>query len=184
MSALPQHPLRLADLTHKRATTLTITPDEPACAAIAEALDVTAVRKLRFDVTLTPMGKSDWHLTGTLGASVVQPCVVTLDPVTTRIEEQTERKYIAQMPETGVGEVEMHDDETIEPLVAEIDLITVLTEALSLSLPPYPRTDAADLGEFVVTEPGATPLTASQMKPFAGLASLRDKLAKPEENDT
>jgi len=28
----------------------------------------------------------------------------------------------------------------------------------------------------VVTEPGAAPLTAAAMKPFAGLAALKDKL--------
>lgn len=184
MTPLPRHPLRLAELTHKRPTQVHLTPDEAECAAIAEALDVQAVRKLRFDVKLTPMGKTDWHLTGDLAGTVVQSCVVTLDPVTTRIEEPLERKYLAELPEPGIGEVEMPEDDSVEPLKPEIDLIDILVEALALALPPYPRSKSADLGEYVVTEPGATPLTASEMKPFAGLAGLRDKLAGSGENDT
>jgi hypothetical protein len=44
------------------------------------------VRKLRFIGTLEPEGAQDWRLTADLGATVVQPCVVTLAPVTTRLE--------------------------------------------------------------------------------------------------
>jgi hypothetical protein len=51
-----------------------------------------------------------------------------------------------------------------------------MIEALSLALPPFPRAADAEPVDITVTEPGAAPLDADAVKPFAGLAGLRDKL--------
>jgi hypothetical protein len=89
---------------------------------------------------------------------VVQPCVVTLAPVTTRIEEKVERRFRADLPEPAPGaEVEMPEDDALEPLPETLDLGRVLIEALALAVPEYPRADGASLGEAVFTEPGAEP---------------------------
>ena len=63
-----------------------------------------------------------------------------------------------------------------EPLRSEIDLGEILVEALSLGLPDYPRADGAALEQAVFTEPGLTPMTDQDTKPFASLAALKDKL--------
>ena len=183
MTALPSHPIRLSDLSNRTQTTITLAPDAPERAAIATELGILGLRKLRFDVRLDPMGKRDWALSGTLGATVVQECVVSLDPVTTRIDETVTRKYLADWDDPEAAEIEMPEDDTAESLPATLDLALVMIEALSLALPPYPRSEAASLDELVVTEPGATPLTQSEMKPFAGLAGLRDAL-KNNGDDT
>ena len=66
-------------------TAFEITPDKAdALAALAAELGVNALRKLRFAGEIKAMGKKDWKLAGRLGATVVQDCVVTLEPVTTR----------------------------------------------------------------------------------------------------
>ena len=71
----------------------------------------------------------------------------------------------------------MPEDESIEQLGSHIDPWAVMVEALALAVPDYPRADDAPaLGEFVVTEPGKTPMREQDTKPFAGLAGLRDKL--------
>lgn len=171
------HTVRVADLPARKPSRITLSPDADACAALAAELGIEAVRKLRFEVTLKPMGKRDWQLDGTLGATVVQACVVTLAPVTTRIEEQVSRSYVTDYtPAPDGSEVEMPEDDTVEPLPAILDLGAVMTEALALALPLYPRADGAEVGEAVFTEPGKAALTDDDVKPFAGLAGLRDQL--------
>jgi uncharacterized metal-binding protein YceD (DUF177 family) len=175
-TTLPRQIVRLADPGARGSLPVLVTPDAAARAAIARHLDIRDIRKLRFEGTLTPEGRRDWTLTATLGATVVQDCVVTLDPVVTRIDEPVTRRYLADMPEPTLGEVEMPEDDTIEPLPASLDLAAVMVEALSLALPPFPRAPGAELGELTVTEPGSAPLDADTIRPFAGLAGLRDKL--------
>jgi hypothetical protein len=53
---------------------------------------------------------------GRLGATVVQPCVATLAPVTTRIETGVTRRYLADWQEPEGEEAEMPEDDTTEAL--------------------------------------------------------------------
>ena len=173
--------MRLSKLSSNQATPFELTPTTAERKAIAAALDIIDVRKLRFTGTLTPQGKSDWHLRAELGVTVVQACVVTLDPVTTRIDETITRSYVAEMPQIEASEVEMPEDDTVEELPESLDLAQVMIEALSLALPPYPRSQTADLGEAVFAPPGIEPLREEDTKPFAGLAGLRESLEKKGE---
>jgi uncharacterized metal-binding protein YceD (DUF177 family) len=91
------------------------------------------------------------------------------------------RRYLAEMPEPEGDEVEMPEDDTAEPLPATLDLFAVLSEALALALPQYPRAEDAELGEAVFAAPGVAPMTDEEAKPLAGLAALRDRLKGPEE---
>ncbi len=174
--------LRIADLADRRATPFELRPEAPQREAIAQELGLLGLRKLSLAGDIRPEGKRDWRLEARLGATVVQSCSVTLEPVTTRIDEPVLRRYVAalEMPE-GDTETEMPEDDTMEPLPAAVDLEQVLIEALSLSLPPFPRAEGASLGEAVYTEPGKTPMRDEDAKPFAGLAALRDKLGGNEE---
>ncbi len=172
------HPLRPADLVTHEPTQFELVLDDATCAAIAKDIDVPGLRKIRFKGTLQPIGKRDWQLTAHLGATVLQDCVVTLAPVTTRIEEDVTRQWLAATRKTAdEEEVEMPEDVTQDPLGDVIDLGEVLIEALALALPPYPRAAGADLSEQNFAEKGVTPMTDEDARPFAGLAGLRDKLA-------
>lgn len=170
--------LRVADLPQNAPTPFDLAPEADARAALAEALGLSALRKLRFTGQVEAHGKRDWLLTGRLGATVVQPCVVTLEPVTTRIDTQVRRLFLADMPEAEAetAEVEMPEDDSIDQLGAWIDPAAVMEEALALALPQYPRKDDADLGEAVFTEPGKEAMRDEDTRPFAGLAGLRDAL--------
>ncbi|WP_417250724.1 YceD family protein [Celeribacter sp.] len=172
--------LRLGDLSPARTHAFSIEADAQAMAAIADELELSSVKKLRFEGTLVAAGKRDWRLEGMLGATVVQPCVVTLDPVTTRIDSPVGRTYLADFTDpaeaTAEEEVEMPEDDTVEPLPATLSLSAVAIEALALAVPAYPRAEGAELGELRVTEPGKDPMSDEDVKPFAGLKALRDKL--------
>ncbi|MEM9344704.1 MAG: YceD family protein [Pseudomonadota bacterium] len=171
--------MHLRTLARNRPHDILIEPDADARAALAGVLGITAVKKLRVSGALTPVGRVDWTLDAQLGATVVQPCVVTLDPVTTRIDEAITRSYVADPPALpDAGEVEMPEDDSIEALPDTLDLNALLEEALSLGLPPYPRAEGAELEGAQVTEPGVAPLTDEDTKPFAGLKDLKDKMDK------
>ncbi len=173
------HPIRPDRLPERAATPFELTPDAKTRATIAGALELTALRKLRFAGTLTPLGARDWELSGDLGATVVQPCVVTFEPVTTRIDERVERRYLADpLPLPEGDEIEMPEDDSVEDLPETIDLGAVMIEALSLALPLYPRAEGAEQVEVSVTEPGKEAMSDEDTKPFAGLAALRDKLGE------
>lgn len=181
LAALPQSHLRLADLPNRRATEFALTPTADERKAIAAELGISAIKKLRFAGHMEPLGQRDWQLTADLGATVVQPCVTTLDPVTTRLDETVTRSYIADLPEIAGSEIEMPDDDTVEMLPAALDLAAVMIEALALALPLYPRKAGAELGTAVFTEPGVTPMSDDEAKPFAGLGELREKLENKEK---
>lgn len=167
--------LRVADLASRRETAFDLRPDAATMMALADELGLDALRKLRFAGRLIPDGRRDWRLEAVLGATVVQPCVITLAPVTTRIDEHVTRRYLADpapiLPEGD--EVEMPEDDTIEALPAVIDIDAVMTEALALALPLYPRSAGAALGSLSVLPPGAAPLDDDRPNPFAALAALR-----------
>ncbi len=155
-------------------------PDPAACAAIARDLGLRGLRKLRLAGTLAPEGRADWRLDARLGATVTQDCVVTLAPVNTRIDEDVTRRFLRDWPpaaEQG-DEVEMPEDDSIDPLGDEIDLWAVMVEALALALPPYPRAEGAEPVRTAAAPPGAAPLEDDRPRPFAALETLRGKLDK------
>lgn len=176
------HPVVIADLTSQTSTDFVLTPKASVMKDLATYLGLAGLRKLRFQGTLTPIGKRDWALQGQLGATVVQPCVLTLDPVTTRIETPVERRYLADLPQEEAGpEIEMSEDDSIEPLQSQIDLGVVMAESLALHIPLYPRADGAKMEQNQFTEPGKDAMTDADSRPFAGLNALRDKLGKDGE---
>lgn len=184
--ALPYtHPVRPAALSTSAPTSFELVPSAQDCNAIAAYLGLTGLRKLRFTGALRPLGKRDWQMQAQLGATVVQDCVVTLAPVTTRLEDTVDLRWLQNMPETDttLSEVEMAGDVSTEPLTEVIDLGQVMIEALALALPQYPRAEGAQTGELIFTEPDAKPMTDEDAKPFAGLAALRDKFGDNSDSD-
>ncbi|MDG3040356.1 YceD family protein [Roseicyclus marinus] len=175
--------LTLARLPRGSARSFEITPDAAGRARLADELNLSALRKLRFAGSLLPEGARDWRLEATLGATVVQPCVVTAEPVTTRIDDAVLRRYLADMDEPTGDEVEMPEDDTAEPLPATLDLGQIMAEALALALPLYPRAEGAALDAAVFAPPGVAPLTDEVAKPLAGLAALRDRLTGGNTDD-
>jgi uncharacterized metal-binding protein YceD (DUF177 family) len=185
-STLTDHVLKVADLNERRPTLFEIQPDTAELRQISDDLGLLSLKKLRFQGTLQAHGKREWLLSATLGATVQQPCVITLEPVNTRIDTPITRRFI---PEAQIrrdaddaGEVEMDGDETLEPLGHHFDLWSIMIEALALALPDYPRATDASLNQAVFAEKGVAPMTDDDVKPFAGLAALKEKMQKEDGN--
>lgn len=165
-------PVRTGEVSGRRARNFDLRPDGQQLTAMAPLLDVTKLANVVFTGKLSPEGKADVVLTGQLRAKVEQPCVVTLAPVVTKIDTSIRRHYVAGMQPPTEDEVEMPEDDSLEPLPQVIDLGAVLLEALALALPDYPRADGAELGEAVFAAPGVQGLRDADLKPFAALAGL------------
>jgi len=173
-----------AGLDRERTHAVARTLDAAEAAALARFLGLEALDALAFQGALTGDGAQGWRLTGRLTGAAVQACVVTLEPVPETIDVQIERRFVPQ-PEEAVAEtveIGAEDLDAPETLTGPIDLATVMTEALALSLAPYPRAPQAEFAGRVHAGPGVAPLTDEAMHPFAGLARLRPRLTGDGEN--
>jgi uncharacterized metal-binding protein YceD (DUF177 family) len=168
--------LRVANLSQSAPTPFSLRPDAPALAKLAQLLELDGLRKLSFEGSLRPLGDSDWQLKGRLGATVIQPCVVTLEPVTTRIDTDVVRTFIRDYVDIDAPEAEVPEDDSVEPLGAWIDPAVVMQEALALEIPEYPRKVDGEAQTLRVTEPGKKPMSDEEARPFAGLAAFKQKL--------
>lgn len=174
------HPIRRAALPQRKPTRFDLAPDADERAAIATALGLLDLPALRLRGELRPAGRADFTLAAQLDADVVQACIVTLEPVAAHLSEPVARRYLADWQEPEAEETEVPEDDTIEPLGEAIDLGAVLTEALALALPAYPRAPGAEFAGQIAATPGTEPLTDEKIRPFAGLADLLGKPGGPK----
>lgn len=164
--ASPQTRLRVGHLNPRVPTPFDLRPDAQTRAAIAEELGLSDLPKLEFKGEIRAESGDAWEVTGQLKARVVQPCVITLKPVKTTLDEAVTRHFSPHVAIPEGDEIEMPDD-SIEPLSQFIDLSALMIEELTLALPEYPRADGATLGEDSVEDD-----TPDTRRPFAGLDQL------------
>ena len=157
-------------------------PDADARADLARTLGIRGLRKLKFKGHLSPDGVQDLKLDAWLGATVQQDCVATGNPVTTRVEEQVTRLYLHDLPVPEGDEIEMPADENADPLPTILSLEEVMAEALALALPAWPRLKGVDPVSVSVSEPGKSPMTDEEARPFAALKSLQEEAPDTGKN--
>nr|WP_246831364.1 DUF177 domain-containing protein [Pseudotabrizicola formosa] len=160
----------------RKPTRFDLVPDAATRAAIAADLGLLSVPYLRFKGEIRPAPNRDFVLEADLSAVVDQPCVISLAPVRAEITETVRRRFVSDWVDPTGDEVEMPEDDTAEGIPEVIDVGVVALESLVLALPMYPRAPGAELGEVAATPPGAAPLRDEDLKPFAALAALKDKL--------
>lgn len=176
-------PWRAAALSARKTLRFDLVPDAATRTALAVALDIRTLRKFSFKGELRPSGRADWILDAVLGATVVQDCAITLDPVTTRIDERVIRKYVTELPKPEGPETEMPEDDTLELLGQVIDAGAVAIEELVLALPAFPRAPGVELtpeGTLQAAPANVDPIEDMRPRPFAGLAGLRDKMTEAQ----
>ncbi len=176
-----ERPKEVERLRAHKAIDFDESPTEAEAEAIRQSLGLRGLRKMRFTGALSPIGKRGWLVEGLLGASITQECVVTLEPVKTRIDFEVCLRFLPEnMIEDDTPEDVLEDD--VEPLGPIIDLGHVAVEALSLAMPDYPRAEAAKPVHITAEPAGAAPIKDEETKAFAGLAALRDALGKTDDS--
>ena len=150
------------------------TAEPGECDRIARALDLLACA-LSLDYTIVPSGSGRYRLTGTLTARVEQPCGVTLEPVTSAIEERLDLRFwpAEDIPAPTSGEVDLDGEEDPEPIVEDrIGVGRVAFECLAAAIDPFPRKPEATLER---SSTGGAEALGKADSPFAVLANLRPK---------
>lgn len=169
---------RTGGLSPRKPTRFSYRPDAEERARLAADLGLLALYALDLTGEFRPVGRDEIMLDATLTARADQPCSLTLVPVPANVAEAVRRRYVAELEVPEGEEVEMPEDDSVEPMPDEIDLAEVAAEALALALPLYPRAPGAELGQVVHAPEGVTPLSDADLKPFAGLQGLAAQLAQ------
>ncbi len=128
------------------------------CAALALRFGILAVENLSGTILLQRESPGDGvRVRGSLTASVLQNCVVTLEPVQETITEEFTALFV---PPDQVPDAEDADEDDLqagfdttsevpEAIVhGEIDLGELLAQHLSLSLNPYPKKEGVSLNDI------------------------------------
>lgn len=139
--------------------------------AVASLAGVVALPRLEAHFDLTRVGTDDLHVAGRVSATVVQDCVVTLEPVESEIEEAVDLVFTAapQVPAKFIEAsgskalAETDPPESVQDGV--LDLGAVAVEFLILGIDPYPRKPGAEFKAAPAGDPAS--------HPFAALAALQ-----------
>ncbi|MFC4625325.1 DUF177 domain-containing protein [Daeguia caeni] len=155
--------------------------DEKERAALARTHGLEAVNAFDAEFLVTPWKRDGIRVRGKIAAEIVQACVVTLEPLINRIEEEVDTIFVPensrlariQLDESGEMLLDADGDDIPETFAGDrIDVGAVAEEFFELAIDPYPR------------KPGlpeeTAPLTFGDDEnkpesPFAKLAQLRDK---------
>ena len=154
-----------------------IEADADERAALARRFGLLALDSLTAKVGLTSVDGGLVRVHGTLAAKVTQACVVTLEPVMTRVEGSFERLYGAGAPEEAGGPITDADaEESPEPFThGAVDVGEAVAEQLALELDPFPRAPGAAFDGFSNGSKSVGDDDTGDAGPFAVLARLKEK---------
>jgi uncharacterized metal-binding protein YceD (DUF177 family) len=161
-------PVRVEDV-HEGGRHFDLRADEATRASVAKAANLPGVSRLEAAFDVTRHGADDLRVTGQVSATITQICVVTLEPMTSEIDERVDLVFSPSVeprePDLDEEDLAVALDEP-EPLVnGTVDLGALAVEFLLLGIDPYPRKPDA-VFEAPVAED-------ARAHPFAALAALK-----------
>ena len=179
MSAVPER-LRLRDASIRldsmppEGRDLKLSVNDEERSALAAVLEITDVERL--DVSLHAVRfRGGMRVTGRLDAVVVQPSVVSLEPVRQVIGEPIDRVFLpgGEKHHASTAGAEIFVDLEGEDIPdhfegPEADLSDLIVETLSLAIDPYPRAEGESIEDLAIEKPAD-----EDESPFASLKSLK-----------
>lgn len=172
---------------------LSITPDGEARKNLIRRLGVLGFDALKADLVLQrDQGGMVVHVTGHISANLQQSCVVSLEPVHSKVSEDFEAWFADPEQAVALAKVKhdknvkangetpiIEEEEDPEPIVdGKIDLGELVTQHLSLAIDPYPHAEGVHY-EYGDDEPQKVP-EAFKSNPFAALKDWKSKLEEGE----
>jgi uncharacterized metal-binding protein YceD (DUF177 family) len=154
---------------------LKVAATDSECAGLAQRFGLVRIESFAVAAAVAPLGGGRrFQFRVTFQADVVQSCVVTLDPVSARVEDAiTQEVVFAEAPAAGAPDrevdVELDDDPEIVYGDA-FDLGEFAAQQLALALDPYPRKPGVAFSGYSDA--------AGETGPFAGLGKLKETLSK------
>jgi uncharacterized metal-binding protein YceD (DUF177 family) len=169
-------PVRISEIASE-GRDYSLEADDRTRAAIAAAIGIPALPRLRADFTLSRKGRDGLRVSGEVTASVGQNCVVTLEPMETNVAEAVDLVFTAEgerSPPIVAVDLSGGADAPDPPEPLEngtVDLGRIAVEFLVLGIDPYPRKPDASF-EPPVSEPEKD----AAAHPFAALQALKKGL--------
>lgn len=154
--SFPVHVARLP----KNGMPVTVEADAKQRASLAEAHGLLAVESWRADLLVEPWKRNGVQVSGSVRATILQACIVTLDPLAAVIDEPVEGLFLPEDSKLGRlgfgegGEIMLDADGPDSPETFSGDTIDVgalAEEFFGLAIDPYPRKPGVALPE----KPGA-----------------------------
>jgi uncharacterized metal-binding protein YceD (DUF177 family) len=152
-----------------------IEADAEARERLTERLKVSALERLSARLTATRF-RGGVRVVGRLQGRVVQPCVITAEPVTQDIDEPVDRVFLPASqrphdPEPGSETfVDLEGDDPPDYIDGpDLDLAELVVETLALAIDPYPRAPGASLDSLELDDGDA------EASPFARLKDLKPR---------
>ena len=144
-------------------------------ARLAERFELLALDRLTATLGLTRGRDGLIQVRGRFEAEVVQACVVTLEPVRSRLSESFTVAFgTGPTAATGAVVIGLEEADPPEELIeGRIDLGETVAQQLAVALDPYPHAPAAD--ETVAAPDEGKADAEKKAGPFAALARLRER---------
>ncbi|WP_367714989.1 DUF177 domain-containing protein [Nitratireductor sp. GISD-1A_MAKvit] len=130
---------------------VSISANESERRALAEEHDLLSVADFAAELMVRPWKADGVRITGTVAADITQACVVTLEPVASRIEENVSVTLVPEGSRLARNEIEGGEfvldaegpdmPDTFQGSIIDVGAIAV--EFFSLGIDPYPRKPGA-----------------------------------------
>lgn len=171
------HPIEVQKLP-SNGLELTLTPDSEVRHALADWIGASEISDMVADLTMRRAGKSDVKVSAGIRAHITQACVVSLEPVESRVDVTIKRRFSPRGEQPWFSEIEKPDAEPEILSVDDdpptwydgltIDVGWFVSEELSLQVDPYPRKQGA-----VFQSAKSEETEEKEASPFAVLANLK-----------
>ncbi len=150
---------------------LVINADEGQLKAIADLMQIERVNNFTAKLLITPI-REGFIVNGKLQATITQLSIISLEPITQKIDENLKRLFLFGQEETQKDSSEIFidiesDDLPDYYLGKEVDFSDFLLEILALAIDPFPKKEGERL-EFKDNNEAK-----AQNSPFAKLKKLK-----------
>ena len=146
--------------------------DEEQRARLADELKLSAVEQFEAELTVVPL-RGGLRAQGRLRATIVQPSVVSFEPVRQVVDEVVDRVFLpaeegrAPTPGSEIF-VDLEDEDFPDHIDGpEVDLSGLLIETLGLAVDLYPRLEGESLEGIILGDDPA------ESGPFSALSKLK-----------
>lgn len=150
--------------------------DKDELKALAKAWSVLSVDALKAELQVSRWKKDGIKITGSVQAAITQECIVTLEPIPSRIDETVEQIFVpegsklARIITNEAGEMVLDPEgpDIPEQFIGDtVDVGAVVAEFVALAIDPYPRKEGAEFDDYGTKE------TPEERKP-SPFAALKD----------
>jgi uncharacterized metal-binding protein YceD (DUF177 family) len=154
--------------------TVRIAADKSECRDLAKLWSVLSVSELKAELQIARWKRDDLRIRGKVEATIVQACVVTLEPVTSVIEEHLDQLFVPEGSKLAKHMLDPSGEMVLDPDGPDlpetfagdtIDAGDIVAEFAALAIDPYPRKAGAEFKDHIES----TDATDKKPSPFAVL---------------